>query len=57
MLKYIAVTNDSSASGMYMIRLENAYLNTLRYFSEIKNGTLGMLDGKHKKMIESPVVF
>lgn len=42
---------------MYVIRLENAYLNTLRCFSEIKNGTLGMLDGEHKKMIESPVVF
>jgi len=39
-----------------VIKLENAYLNTIRYFSEIKNGTLGMLDRKHK-MIESPVVF
>lgn len=39
------------------MKLENAYLNTIRYFSEIKNGTLEMLVREHKKMIESPVVF
>lgn len=38
--KYRAVTNDSSISGANEIKLENAYLNAIKYF---KNDTLRML--------------
>lgn len=50
------VTNDSSTSGAHEMNLENGHLNTIRYFSEIKHGNLGMLV-RECKMIESPCVF